>query len=977
MASAAALLVAQGPSATTSVQLSAGQVLRGFVRQDGVNVAVILMAPDGKQVAQFDSFEDGPDPVCFVAKETGEYRIETRLAGQEKQNKASFVLADAPHPAGELDLTFCRAVEEATTAKALQTRGGADALRESAKRNSVALQLWRDLGDRPAELRTLNKLATVHHALSDYQTARDLFSQALELSRSTGDRRSEGEALNGLAMSSFRLGDIQPAVDWLTQAMAIWRDLHFTYGEANALNNLGVLYYPMGEWQAAIDCHLRALDLVRSLGDQRGEAYTLNNLGVAYDALGESERAMSSLNDALRLFRAVGPRIAAARTLGVMGRISLAGNKVQAAMVYVEEALVISRVEGDRRTEAEALERIGEVWERRGDIKKASDSYTEALTEFLSISNRQGEAVALHQLGLIEVKQGAAESGIRLLDQALKIRSDIGLRDKVAATLSDMARVERDRGDLASARQRIESALDQIEALRTRVAGLGLRSSYFASKQDSYAFYVDLLMRLHRASPALGFDRLAFNAAERSRARSLLDVLTEMRSRIRRGADPALLKSEEDLEHQLNFQSSQLLSLASSGPTAKETELRRKVEDALASLQQIEARIRTESPLYAALMQPEPVSIDEIQNTILDPDTLLLEYSLGTEASYLWVIGVRSIHSYRLPRGPEIETLAAHLIETANQRQNSEEYARAASALSTILLGPAVDLLGKKRLLVLADGELLSVPFAALPVPGSKVPIIVDHEVVSLPSISALAHWRRVRSTRQPAQKAILIIADPVFDRDDPRVPAPPKSSERGQQLPLTRLLFSRDEASAVASSVPASLVKLAVGFEAKKSLLLEPQAAQFRVIHIATHGLLDVRDPELSGLMFSRVDASGREQDGFLRLYEIFNLDLRADLAVLSACRSGLGKTVRGEGILGLTRAFMYAGVPRVVVTQWNVDDEATAELMRFFYTFQFGPRHLPPAAALRAAQIAMWERPRWHTPYYWGAFVFHGEWR
>ena len=171
--------------------------------------------------------------------------------------------------------------------------------------------------------------------------------------------------------------------------------------------------------------------------------------------------------------------------------------------------------------------------------------------------------------------------------------------------------------------------------------------------------------------------------------------------------------------------------------------------------------------------------------------------------------------------------------------------------------------------------------------------------------------------------------------------------------------------------------MKLALGFDARKSLLLEPQAAQFRVIHIATHGLLDIRDPELSGLMFSRVDANGRGQDGFLRLYEIFNLDLHADLVVLSACRSGLGKTVRGEGILGLTRAFMYAGVPRVVVTQWNVDDEATAELMRLFYAFQYGPRHLRPSAALRAAQVAMWEIPRWHTPYYWGAFAFHGEWR
>ena len=264
---------------------------------------------------------------------------------------------------------------------------------------------------------------------------------------------------------------------------------------------------------------------------------------------------------------------------------------------------------------------------------------------------------------------------------------------------------------------------------------------------------------------------------------------------------------------------------------------------------------------------------------------MLLEYSLGTEASYLWVVGVRSMAT---PFPGPVETLAAHLMEAANQRQDSE-YERTALALSNILFGPAANLLGKKRLLVLADGELLSVPFAALPAPGGKVPIVVDHEVVSLPNISVLAHWRKDPATHQPATKTVLVVADPVFDQDDPRLPVPPKSSGgSAQQLPLARLLFSRDEANAVASSLPASQVKLALGFDARKSLLLEPQAAQFRVIHIATHGLLDIRDPELSGLMFSRVDANGRGQDGFLRLYEIFNLDLHADLVVLSACRSG-----------------------------------------------------------------------------------------
>jgi CHAT domain-containing protein len=255
--------------------------------------------------------------------------------------------------------------------------------------------------------------------------------------------------------------------------------------------------------------------------------------------------------------------------------------------------------------------------------------------------------------------------------------------------------------------------------------------------------------------------------------------------------------------------------------------------------------------------------------------------------------------------------------------------------------------------------------------------VIVDHEVVTLPSISALGLWRQEGAARRPATKAALVIADPVFDRDDPRVSAGSNSERSAPAIQLARLPYTRDEAQAVADALPRSQTRLALGFEARKSLLVGPEAAQFRVVHIATHGLLNTRDPELSGLMFSRVDAAGHEQDGFLRLYEVFNLNLPADLIVLSACRSGLGKNVRGEGIVGLTRAFMYAGAARIIVTQWNIDDEATAELMRFFYSFQFGPQHMRPLAALRAAQIAMWRQPRWRAPYYWGAFVFHGEWR
>ncbi|MGA2739009.1 MAG: CHAT domain-containing tetratricopeptide repeat protein [Bryobacteraceae bacterium] len=972
------LLMAQPPSGAKSFQLGAGDVLRGSAIQQTADLIVVLRRPGGTKVTEFDSFEEGGEPVCFVADQSGEYELEVRLAESDKPTVTDVLSIEPPHPSSEADRLFCRAVEQSTAAKKLQEKGGANSLQEAAGRNSTALELWRELGDRASELRTLNKLGTVQHSLSQYAAARETFSEALSLSNSLGDRRSEGEALNGAGMASFRLGEVQPSINYLKQALALWDELHSTYGQASALNNLGVIFYPMGEWQTAIDYHLRSLDLIRSLGDRLGEAYTLNNLGVAYDALGQPETAARYLRDALRLFRATGARAAAGRTLGVMGRIALAEDDLKTALSDEEEALSLARGEGDRRSEAEELEHLGEIWDKRQDGNRATQFYRDSLAKFQAVSNRPGEALALHQLGLAEIRQGAASSGMELLNQALKIRTDTGLRDRVAVSLLDMARVERERGNLGAARERVEAALDCIEALRTRVAEPSLRTSYFASKGDWYSFYIDLLMQLHRQSPERGFDRSAFNAAERFRARSFLDILAEMQGQIRKGGDPVLLERERGLQRELNLESNQLLALAAASPTPREVVLRRQLDATLTRLQQVEMHIRTENPRYASLTQPRPVSINEIQRTLLDTDTLLLEYSLAADTSYLWVVATDSVHSYALPGRAAIETEALRYLEAASQRDSGADANRAGKTLSGILLAPAQGLLGRKRLLILADGGLLAIPFAALPAPGGDTPLVVKHEIVTAPSLSALALWRQEKPSPRPAASTALVIADPVFDRQDPRVTGDAAAMETWPvPAPLARLPFTSDEARVVAAVLPPTHTKLALGFDARKSLLTGPDAARFGILHIATHGLFDARSPELSGLVFSRVDATGREQDGFLRLYEIFNLGLHADLVVLSACRSGLGRYVRGEGVLGLTRAFMYAGAPRIVVAQWNVDDEATAELMRHFYKFQFGPSRMRPAAALRAAQVAMWEQPHWRSPYFWGAFVFHGEWR
>jgi CHAT domain-containing protein len=257
-----------------------------------------------------------------------------------------------------------------------------------------------------------------------------------------------------------------------------------------------------------------------------------------------------------------------------------------------------------------------------------------------------------------------------------------------------------------------------------------------------------------------------------------------------------------------------------------------------------------------------------------------------------------------------------------------------------------------------------------------------------LPSASVLAVLRGELAARKPAAKTVAVLADPVFSADDARVKTgnrTPGAEEAPADLAraindvrgeLSRLLLTRDEAEAILSVAPRNSSLGALDFRANRATATSDELSNYRILHIATHGLLNSQHPELSGLVLSLVDDRGQAQDGFLRLHEVFNLRLRAELVVLSACQTGLGKAVKGEGLVGLTRGFMYAGAARVVASLWQVDDAATAELMKRFYRrmLQDGMR---PAAALRAAQVELSKRPQWQLPYYWGAFVLQGEWR
>ncbi len=871
------------------------------------------------------------------------------------------------------------------------------------------LSLKQELGDRQAAAYISVNIGSVYEGLGDYKKTLEYNALALPVARRIDDKTLEAVVLNNFGQAYQKLGELSKALEYLNQSLQISRTATDRFSESTALDNIAAVYELLNEPQKALENLDEALQIRRAINDRQGQGITLHNIGRIYMSLGEFDRALPYFEQSISVLQKVGARREEAGVLDSIGQLYFSLNEFQKALDHHNRSLSLRQAVGDRYGEAYAFINIGAAYNELGEPGKALEYSDQALKLSQSVGDRRAETLALHTIGRIYSKLGEADRALENYQQALAKSHSLGNQSEESLILLSIGRLERDRANLVEARRQVEAALSIIESTRTKVASRDLRSSYFASKEGYYKFYIDLLMQMHKKEPAAGHDITAFGASERARARSLLDLLTESRVDIRQGVDLALLDKGNALQQQLNARSEQLTRLLSGKHTdAQETAARKAVESVLADLQDIEAQIRTRSPRYAALTQPQPLSSNDIQR-LLDPDTVLLEYALSEERSYAWAVTPDSVKSFELPKRAVIEAEARRVYGLLVNKSD-DLYPAALADLSRMLLGPVADRLGRKRLLIVADGALQYMPFGALPVPtvnarsSAKVPyrpLILDHEVVSLPSASVVAVLRREVATRPPAPKKVAVLADPVFVKEDVRVKT--RSEDRSAaggngtdkktaagplvsdvkrsaddlgRAGFDRLPVSRREADLITALAPSGQSLKALDFAASRATATSAELSRYQIVHFATHGLLNNQHPELSGIVLSLVDERGEPQDGFLRLHEIYNLKLDADLVVLSACETALGKEIKGEGLIGLTRGFMYAGSPRVVASLWKVGDSATAELMQRFYRNMLSSG-MRPAAALRAAQVSMWKERQWAAPFYWAGFVMQGEWR
>ncbi|MBL8208150.1 MAG: tetratricopeptide repeat protein [Blastocatellia bacterium] len=1105
-------------SHTYQTPLTAGQFVRFRLTQRAIDAALILTAPDGKQLAEMDLTGSGVQEALFLeAAATGSYRLVVRGSGGATVRGDYRLEMTVQSTATVLDRQRVTAQSLLLEATLLRNQGAKTA-EQVIEKMQQARSLLGEMGEPGWTAYSFDLTGTAYAALSQYAKAIDYFEQALALNREVKDRASEGITLFNLGNSNLKLyryektltsyeqalaifrevkdrvsegialyqmGDVQRALNRNEQALtsyeqarAIYREMKNHVQEVNALNNLGIVSINLGRYQKAIEYAEQALAVAREAKNRAYEGYMLLNLGnntmflnrfdkaieyyeqgllifremkervgegraftrlgIAYRVLGRYEKALEYSEQTLPISRETKNRREEGNTLNHLGDAQSALSRYDKAIEYYEQALAISREVKDQDGEGSALNNLGRAYESLNRYEKAIEYYEQALAISRELKHRAGEGIVYSNLGFAYFRLGRYEKAIAYHEQALAISREVKDRTGEATRLYKTAQAERAQGNLLAARTHIEQSLKIAESIRSgEISTPESRASFLASFQDSYRLYTDLLMRQHQAEPTNGFDALAVEASERQRARSLLDRLTEASVDVRQGVDAALIERERSLGKQLNDKAQRLLQANQPEQVAA---LKQEISQLETDYERAQADIRKANPHLATLTQPQPLKLKEIQSQ-LDADTLLLEYALGEERSFLFAITKETLTSFALPKGKLIEKDARQLHELLSARSTTKrgesawqrqeritqaeaQLPAATQQLSQTLLAPVAQQLGNKRLVIVADGALQYIPFAMLADPlvvsrpssvakNNGQPLIVNHEVISLSSASALAIQRTELAGRQPAPKLLAVMADPVFDRTDARFTTPAtetsdkmqaptiafndarsiehladksadkegdkvgdKSGVTTRRLVIPRLPFTRQEATRLLALAPKTSSFAAMDFQASNATVLKGDLAQYRYVHFATHGLVDTERPGLSSLVLSMVDAQGKPQDGFLRLKDIYNLKLPADLVVLSACQTGLGKEIKGEGMEVLTRGFMFAGAARVVVSLWSVNDRATAELMTKFYEkmLKAGER---PAAALRAAQVEMWRQKQWQSPYYWAAFVMQGEWK
>lgn len=1023
------------------VLLEAGKFVQ-IETKTGADLTVKVLDASGNFFADDNYWRLGTNSkFFFTTKEKGTYRIELKFSFPVSSKQPVEIFIEELRNANPNDREIIELQNLRRESKILSEKKDSESQKLSAEKNETALNLAREIGDKTAELEIFTNIGYVK-GLSDTEKGSEILLQTVELANQINDkpRIVHANFLVGINYFFTNKPNKEVGLERFKKCVELGENLEFNGIVASCLVNIGVYLQTQGNFVESVEYYKRAAKIFRKFG-VGGETVALQNLIVVNTALGnvpQTLRFYTEYNEALASFN----RKADCQTSLQIGFLQYNLQNWQTAREIFKETRSVCQNKNILVTATLALIGEGAALTGAGDSEKALPILNSALEESRNIKSKQAEAISLAALGVYYDSIGDAANALKFSETAkpllielneptiltitlttlgknylqigeikkaeanfneLLVKSrQIRYAKQESAALFGLAQVAEKKGDLETARKNIEDSIKLIESSRGAIPTDALRVSFFASVANYYDFYTDLLMRIHQQKPDAGLDKLAFQIAESSDARSLLNQLQEAGTDIRKGVSPDLLAKENRLRQELNAQNSRQLKMLTTFVFPAQLEkIRGETSRLNAEYEQIQAQIVSTSPAFAALTQPKPLALSEIQNQ-LDEKTVLLKYALGEEKSYLFAVTKNSFKTFELPKRAEIEAKVWSFRRLLTMREKSsnaleiknadEKLKDESTNLGEILLGK-IDEISDKRLAIVPSGALQFVPFSALQNPKSKIQFLIEsNEITILPSVSVLAVQRNEK--RNLPNKTLAVFADPVYEKDDPRLQkitekkqVTAKNETRGSEFneffkdnsPKTfqRLIYSRREANQILALVPNSADKFsALDFAANHESATSENLQNFKYLHFAAHGIFDAENPQFSGVILSLLNKKGEAENGLLSLQDVYNLRLNSDLVVLSACRTGLGKQVKGEGVVGLTRGFMYAGSRRVVASLWKVQDDATAELMTGFYRniLQNGKK---PAEAMRLAQISLIKKNQFNSPFFWAAFVHYGEWQ
>jgi CHAT domain-containing protein/tetratricopeptide (TPR) repeat protein len=901
------------------------------------------------------------------------------------------------------------------TWKGIYLTFSADAAQPALKVLSEATSLP-GAGDRTEQANAWKTLGFADADLADYAAAWNDYARALELFQLIGDRFNEEVLFENRGTLSRLTGDDEGALNDEEAAERLAGELGDEVGVLHIEEAIGAIRLQRGELQKALEQYQQVLALETISPGDFMIGFAETDMAHVYREMAAIAEARDMLARAMAFWAAHPYLLGRINTLVEQGSLETRTGELRQAAESYREAQDLAASANLRREMVFAAIGLGDVEQRRGELRDASRDYARAfelasaIDEFDSLARIR---ISEGDVALREGNSAAAESryeegyriALRSYDHADTIRA-----------LGGLARAEHRAGRNLDARRHIELALIGIESTRDRIESGSLQTGYFSTWHSYYDLAVRVLMGLSAQHPHSGYAREALNTAESARARFLLEQIERGGSKPRSG-DPALGRARARTLRRLHLAEATLVALrAHNGNAERADRLTAEVAELKEQDDRIEAAIfRGEAARHSVEVAASGREFSDLVRQLqmgMGPKAALLEYWTDPKEGFGWVVTAKDVRSYSIPGNRVLrgvtEKMTADLQAPFVHNDGSVDQFAAALAgwgaqfdsdalrLAKMILPAHTIPHSIRNLLVVGDGPLLSVPFAALPdpaAPANDVYLQKNYCIVGEPSIAVLVALMQEPHPAQPMK--IALFADPVLGAADPRLNASSArvakaSLRRGMTAParteppawisvpgegnLRRLAYAGAEARDIASLAGAGHADLRVGFDASLENVRSLDWSEYTVAHFATHAVLNGRDPDLAGIAFSRFDAAGHPQPGFLWFSDIVSMRMPVRLVVLSACDSAAGDDVPGEGLVGLSYAFFLAGAHRVASSLWSVDDEATKVLMGDFYTALL-IRGESPAEALRTAQRKLAATARWSNPYYWAGFTIEGD--